>query len=197
MSIIFFLCVLSILYVLFSLSCQIRLRYFSPEVVVRCLPKWPAWKVSMVVFVRKLNVVHKQVGGCLISYHLQLACLRTVMFWWRTERVWNVNKAEIHLYICKSSKIPWQEKLEIGNELFKEVETKFFDRNWYFFSRPNSPKPSKMAKVLKEEKFRNRNVNLWGPLSWTKYTPNQSKNRPEKPILATRKYFFASIVGKS
>ena len=43
--------------------------------------------------------------------------MNTVMFWWRTERVWNVNKAEIHLYICKSSKTPWQEKLEIENEL--------------------------------------------------------------------------------
>ena len=30
----------------------------------------------------------------------------TVMFWWRTERVWNVNKAEIHLEICKTSKTP-------------------------------------------------------------------------------------------
>ena len=30
----------------------------------------------------------------------------------------NVNKAEIHLYICKSSKTPWQEKLEIENEHF-------------------------------------------------------------------------------
>ena len=42
--------------------------------VTKCLPKWPAWKVSMVVFVRKLEVVHKQVGGCLISYEFQLAC---------------------------------------------------------------------------------------------------------------------------
>ena len=29
-----------------------------------------------IVFVRKLKVVHKQVGGCLISYNLQLACVR-------------------------------------------------------------------------------------------------------------------------
>ena len=27
-------------------------------------------------FVRKLEVVHKQVGGCLISYNLQLVCVR-------------------------------------------------------------------------------------------------------------------------
>ena len=40
----------------------------------------------------------------------------TVMFWWRTERVWNVNKAEIHLDICKTSNI--KKKLEIGNEFF-------------------------------------------------------------------------------
>ena len=39
-------------------------------------PKWPAWKVSMVVFIRKLEVVHKNIGGCLISYNLQLACVR-------------------------------------------------------------------------------------------------------------------------
>ena len=27
-------------------------------------------------FVRKLEVVHKEVGGCLISYNLQLACVK-------------------------------------------------------------------------------------------------------------------------
>ena len=32
-------------------------------------------KVSMVVFVWKLDVEHKQVGGCMISYNLQLACV--------------------------------------------------------------------------------------------------------------------------
>ena len=32
-------------------------------------------KVLMVVFVRKLEVVHMQVGGGLISYNLQLACV--------------------------------------------------------------------------------------------------------------------------
>ena len=29
----------------------------------------------MVVFVWKLEVEHKQVGGCMISYNLQLACV--------------------------------------------------------------------------------------------------------------------------
>ena len=33
-------------------------------------------KVSMVVFVRKLEALHKLVGGCLISFDLQLACVR-------------------------------------------------------------------------------------------------------------------------
>ena len=33
-------------------------------------------KVSMVVFVRKLEVVHKQVGGYLILYDLQPHCVR-------------------------------------------------------------------------------------------------------------------------
>ena len=48
---------------LYSLTC---LWYFSPERVA----KWLAWKVSVVVlFVMKLEVVHKQVGGCLISYN--------------------------------------------------------------------------------------------------------------------------------
>ena len=32
--------------------------FISLEVVAKCLPKWPAWKVSMVIFVRKL------VEGC-------------------------------------------------------------------------------------------------------------------------------------
>ena len=41
-----------------------------------------------------------------------MATNATVMFWWRTERVWNVNKAEIHLEICKT----WKEKLGIENE---------------------------------------------------------------------------------
>ena len=27
-------------------------------------------------YMRKLKVVHKEVGGCLISYNLQLACVR-------------------------------------------------------------------------------------------------------------------------
>ena len=31
---------------------------------------------GLVVFVRKLEVVHKQVRSCLISYNLQLACVR-------------------------------------------------------------------------------------------------------------------------
>ena len=30
----------------------------------------------MIKFVRKLEVVHKEVLGCLISYNLKLACLR-------------------------------------------------------------------------------------------------------------------------
>ena len=29
-----------------------------------------------IIFVRKLEVVYKQVGGCLISYNLKLACVR-------------------------------------------------------------------------------------------------------------------------
>ena len=33
---------------------------------------WHAWKVSMVDRICKLEVVHKQVGGCVISYNLHL-----------------------------------------------------------------------------------------------------------------------------
>ena len=50
------------------------------------------------------------------------------MFWWRTESVRNVNKAEIHLYTCKTSKIPGKKKLEIRNELESlNVEQKVLD----------------------------------------------------------------------
>ena len=38
--------------------------------------KWPSLKVSMVIIVRKSEVVHKQVGGYLISYNLELACVK-------------------------------------------------------------------------------------------------------------------------
>ena len=38
------------------------------------------------------------------------------MFLWRTESLQNVNKAELQIDICKSSKGPWQGKLEIRNE---------------------------------------------------------------------------------
>ena len=47
------------------LFCLSSLWYFSPELLAKCLPKWHACNVSMVVFVRKLEVVHKQVAGCL------------------------------------------------------------------------------------------------------------------------------------
>ena len=33
-------------------------------------------ELMTIKFVRKLEVVHKEVGGCLISYDLQLACVR-------------------------------------------------------------------------------------------------------------------------
>ena len=33
-------------------------------------------ELMTIKFVRKLEVVHKKVGGCLISYNLQLACVR-------------------------------------------------------------------------------------------------------------------------
>ena len=40
------------------------------------------------------------------------------MFWWQTESVRNINKAEIHLDIFKTSiKDPWHEKFETENEL--------------------------------------------------------------------------------
>ena len=45
------------------------------------------------------------------------------MFWWQTESVRNINKTEIHLDIFKTSKTPWQEKLEIGNESIKGKNT--------------------------------------------------------------------------
>ena len=54
----------------------------SPEVVTKCPIKWPAWKVSMVIFVRKLEVVQKQVRGFMIPYYLQLACV------WKLEIIW-------------------------------------------------------------------------------------------------------------
>ena len=42
---------------------------------------WGGWRLYNVHkqfegFIRKLEVVHKQVGVCLISYNLQLACVR-------------------------------------------------------------------------------------------------------------------------
>ena len=58
-----------------SLSC---LWHFSPEVVAIFLPKWPAWKVLMVGLVRKLVIVHKQIGGCLILDNLRLTCFKEV-----------------------------------------------------------------------------------------------------------------------
>ena len=39
-----------------STSPWLVLWHFSPELVAKCFPKWPAWKVVMVVFVRKLEV---------------------------------------------------------------------------------------------------------------------------------------------
>ena len=58
------------------LSCLTCIWYFSPEVITKCLHKWPVWKASTVLLLRELEVVHKQIGGCLISYNLRLACLR-------------------------------------------------------------------------------------------------------------------------
>ena len=37
-------------------------------------------------FVRKLEAVHKEVGGCLISYNLQLACLTKLEVIWPDAR---------------------------------------------------------------------------------------------------------------
>ena len=71
-----------------SLSCLTCLRYFFPEAVAKCLLKWPAWKVFMIVFVWKMEVVHKQVRGCLILHNLQLAC-----FFRKLEVIWTAVRA--------------------------------------------------------------------------------------------------------
>ena len=44
-------------------------------------------KFSMVAFVRKSEFVHKQVGGCLISYNLQLACVKKLEVIWPCKRI--------------------------------------------------------------------------------------------------------------
>ena len=59
-----------------SFPCLSCLWYFSPEVIAKCLPKWPAWNSQWSYFARGLEVVYKQVRIYLISYNLQLACLR-------------------------------------------------------------------------------------------------------------------------
>ena len=39
-------------------------------------------ELMTIKFVRKLEVVHKEVGGCLISYNLQLACVMMLEVIW-------------------------------------------------------------------------------------------------------------------
>ena len=90
--------------------------YFSREVVATCFPKWNAWKVSMVVFVRKLEVVHNQVGGCLISYNLQLACLRKVGVGWPDTRI--VDPSEWTQWCV------FQSVIYVGRELLGQLKRK-------------------------------------------------------------------------
>jgi len=50
-------------------------------------PTWSPWPLTMatmmtLVTVRKLEVVHKEVGGRLISYNLQLSCVRKLEVVW-------------------------------------------------------------------------------------------------------------------
>ena len=52
-------------------------------------------KVSMVVFVWKLEVVHKKTGGCLISYNLQLACVKKLEVIWPDARIAQESNAAI------------------------------------------------------------------------------------------------------
>ena len=69
-----------------QITCSTSLGYFCPEEVAKCLLKWPAWKVSLVEFVRRLETVYKQDGGSVISYNLHLACIRklevNLPVWW-------------------------------------------------------------------------------------------------------------------
>ena len=47
-----------------SLNVLSVLWYFFPKVIAKCLPKLPDFKISMIVFIRKLKVVHHQDGLC-------------------------------------------------------------------------------------------------------------------------------------
>ena len=49
---------------------------FKCQLFLSCLSLSP----PMTCLKRLLEVVHKQVGGCLISYNLQLACVRKLEF---------------------------------------------------------------------------------------------------------------------
>ena len=51
---------------------------FKCQLCLSCLSLSP----PMTCLKRLLEVVHKQVGGCLISYNLQLACVRKLEFIW-------------------------------------------------------------------------------------------------------------------
>ena len=61
-----------------SLFCLTCLWYFVPEVhiVTKISPQMTCLKVSVVVFVMKLEVEHKQARGYLTSYNPQLAFVR-------------------------------------------------------------------------------------------------------------------------
>ena len=115
----------------------------------------------MVVFVRKLKVVHKQVGDCLISYHLQLACLKKLRP--------NFSKPKLILFL----------------------DTKFSE-------------PSKMAKVLKEEKFR-KSIESFESVEMSisedhcrgpNILPIRAKIGLRNQFWPKENIFFPSIVGK-
>ena len=54
---------------------------------------------------------------CSLQNWLEMTSLHyAVMFWGRTESVRNLNKAEIHLNICKTSIDPLQEKLKTNSD---------------------------------------------------------------------------------
>ena len=63
-------------------SCQMSVlsgRSCQTSRQMTCLKRY---KIAMVVFATKLEVVHKQGEGCLISYNLQLASVRK---WWLSD----------------------------------------------------------------------------------------------------------------
>ena len=79
------------------------------------------------------------------------------MFWWRTERVWNVNKAEIHLDTCKTSKIPGKRKVRNWKLVFESLPniyaTEIYKCNAFhsYLTSTNSiqlPLKSEMARII-------------------------------------------------